>query len=329
MNNSQNKIMFNRVALVTCTIFALVLEACTPTPSDSENIKSTIEADLYITILGTAQDAGYPQAGCKKACCNLFWNGKTEREYPVSLGLTDVKSGKKYLFEATPDIKFQLEQLSEKNNTQTFVPDGIFLTHAHIGHYAGLMDLGHEVMGAKGVPVYAMPRMKSFLETNGPWSQLVEIGNIDLRQLTNNQSVELENGIEVTPFHVPHRDEFSETVGYRIEGKKGAVLFIPDIDKWAKWERDIVEEIRKVDRVLIDGTFLKNGELPNRDMSQIPHPFVEESMELFEDLPADEKQKIIFIHFNHTNPLIWDAAEIERVEKVGFQVARRGSIIEL
>jgi len=310
-------------------IFALILGACTSTPPDSENVISDIEADQYITILGTAQDAGYPQAGCKKACCNLFWAGKKEREYPVALGLTDKKSGKKYLFEATPDIKFQLEALSEKKNTQTFVPDGIFLTHAHIGHYTGLMDLGHEVMGAKGVPVYAMPRMKSFLETNGPWSQLVEMGNIKLRQLTKNESVELENGIKVTPFRVPHRDEFSETVGYRIEGKKRSALFIPDIDKWAKWERNIIEEISRVDIALLDGTFLKNGELPNRDMSQIPHPFVAESMELFKDLPTSEKQKIIFIHFNHTNPLIWDDAEIERVEKAGFQVAKRGSIIEM
>jgi len=310
-------------------IFALILGACTAPPPDSENVISDIEADQYITILGTAQDAGYPQAGCKKACCNLFWAGKKEREYPVALGLTDKKSGKKYLFEATPDIKFQLEALSEKKNTQTFVPDGIFLTHAHIGHYTGLMDLGHEVMGTKDVPVYAMPRMKSFLETNGPWSQLVEMGNIKLRQLTKNESVELENGIKVTPFRVPHRDEFSETVGYRIEGKKRSALFIPDIDKWAKWERNIIEEISRVDIALLDGTFLKNGELPNRDMSQIPHPFVAESMELFKDLPTSEKQKIIFIHFNHTNPLIWDDAEIERVEKAGFQVAKRGSIIEM
>ncbi len=309
--------------------FALILGACTSTPPDSENIVSDIEAEQYITILGTAQDAGYPQAGCKKVCCNLFWQEKTDREYPVALGLTDVKAGRKYLFEATPDIKFQLEELSEKKNTQTFVPDGIFLTHAHIGHYTGLMDLGHEVMGAKDVPVYAMPRMKSFLETNGPWSQLVKLGNIELRQLTNNELVDLDNGIKVTPFRVPHRDEFSETVGYQIEGEKRKILFIPDIDKWSKWERDIIKEIGKVDMALLDGTFLKNGELPNRDMSEIPHPFVEESMALFKDLPESERRKVMFIHFNHTNPLIWDKSEIERVEKAGFQVAKRGIRIEI
>ncbi len=310
-------------------IFALILGACTSPSTNSENVKSNTEADQYITILGTAQDAGYPQAGCKKACCNLFWNGKIEQEYPVALGLTDTKSGQKYLFEATPAIKFQLEELSEKENSKTFVPDGIFLTHAHIGHYTGLKDLGREVMGTQGVPVYVMPRMKSFLETNGPWSQLVKLGNIKLQQLAKNEAIALENGIKVTPFRVPHRDEFSETVGYRIEGKNRKVIFIPDIDKWAKWERDIKEEISKVDMALLDGTFLKNGELPNRDMSEIPHPFVEESMTLFENLPENEKQKIMFIHFNHTNPLIWDNAEIERVEKVGFRVAKRGIRIEI
>ena len=57
-------------------------------------------------------------------------------------------------------------------------PDGIFLTHAHIGHYIGLMYLGKEAMNADQVPVYAMTRMKGFLIQNGPWSQLLKINNI-------------------------------------------------------------------------------------------------------------------------------------------------------
>eukprot|EP00957_Ditylum_brightwellii_P156501 11911053-Ditylum_brightwellii.AAC.1 len=62
-------------------------------------------------------------------------------------------------------------------------PDGIFLTHAHIGHYTGLMYLGREALGAVDVPVYAMPRMRSFLKNNGPWSQLVSLGNINIQNL--------------------------------------------------------------------------------------------------------------------------------------------------
>ena len=43
-------------------------------------------------------------------------------------------------------------------------PKGIFLTHAHIGHYSGLIHLGKEALGAKGISVYAMPKMSFFLK---------------------------------------------------------------------------------------------------------------------------------------------------------------------
>lgn len=311
-------------------LFLVFFGTCTRPASESSNTKTETQAEQFLLVLGTAQDAGYPQAGCLKACCEAHWSGRVERQFPVSLGLVNRSSNQSWLFEATPDVKDQLAMLAAHlPKTQTFIPDGIFLTHAHIGHYTGLMDFGHEVMGAKGIPVYAMPRMKDFLTTNGPWSQLVEFGNILLSELNNNKTVELAEGLRVTPIRVPHRDEFSETVGYRIEGKKRKALFIPDIDKWAKWERDIIAEIRAVDIALLDGTFLKNGELPNRDMSEIPHPFVAESMELFKDLSDSEKQKIMFIHFNHTNPLIWNAQEREEVEQAGFRVARQREIIEL
>ena len=88
-----------------------------------------------------------------------------------------------------------------------------------------------------------MPRMAEFLKTNGPWSQLVELGNIDVFSIQDNQAVSvLHEEVSVTPLRVPHRDEFSETVGYRIEGPKRSALFIPDIDKWTVWERSLVEE---------------------------------------------------------------------------------------
>ena len=41
---------------------------------------------------------------------------------------------------------------------------GVFLTHAHIGHYTGLMNFGNEAMGTKELPVFCMPKMKSFFK---------------------------------------------------------------------------------------------------------------------------------------------------------------------
>jgi len=281
----------------------------------------------FITVLGIAQDAGFPQADCDKEHCRQYWNGTVDKRLVVSLGLTDAATGQNWIFEATPDFPEQLHALKTESGIENL--SGIFLTHAHIGHYTGLMYLGRESMGASNIPVYAMPQMSGFLNANGPWSQLVSQQNIAVNRLTADSTVKLTDHVSVTPFLVPHRDEFSETVGYRIESAVKKVLFMPDIDKWHVWDKNISEQIRAVDAALLDATFFSADELPGRDMAEIPHPYVEESLEQFSDLPASEKKKIIFIHFNHTNPLILDSPEREYVEKLGYRVASEGDMISL
>ncbi|MGN8225347.1 MBL fold metallo-hydrolase [Gracilimonas sp. BCB1] len=299
----------------------LIIYGCADNPPTEE------QPEQFITILGIAQDAGFPQADCLKEHCQQFWEGKAKKRHVVSLGLTDQSTGQNWMFEATPDFTTQLHQLKKTSGNDDL--SGVFLTHAHIGHYTGLMYLGHEVMGASEVPVYAMSRMKSYLQTNGPWSQMVAMENISLQELRSDSTIRLTPSLSVTPFLVPHRDEYSETVGYRISSPNKDVLFIPDINKWHIWEKDITEEINRVDLALLDGTFYDSAELPGRDMSEIPHPYVEESIRLFENLPASEKSKVMFIHFNHTNPLILDSPERRKVEKLGFKVASEGLTIRL
>lgn len=306
----------------TLILSALLLVFCSrPEPSPKE------PSNQYITVLGIAQDAGFPQAGCEKGNCNQFWLGNEEKRYVVSLGLIDKTTDQSWMFEATPDFKEQIHMMKEEYKKAEL--SGIFLTHAHIGHYTGLMQLGHEVMGSNNIPVYAMPRMKNYLEENGPWSQLVNFENIDLIEQQHDSTMKISDQLSVTPFLVPHRDEYSETVGYRIESPNTKVLFIPDINKWNVWDRDIVEEISKMDHAFVDATFFDSNELPGRDMSQIPHPFVEESIELFKDMPDSERAKVIFIHFNHTNPLILNSMERKQVENLGFRVAYEGMKIDL
>lgn len=284
--------------LIIAIFFSLI--AC-----QQETIESKIELATtpYIKILGIAQDAGYPQVGCQKACCQRVKDNPELRQKVIALGLIDPTSGERWLFEATPDFREQYDNLmavEPKADTLS----GIFLTHAHIGHYTGLMQLGREVMGAKNVPVFAMPKMRKFLYSNGPWRQLTTLNNIKINRLFADSTIVLNQNLSVTPLLVPHRDEFSETVGFLIQSKNKSLLFIPDIDKWSKWNRDILALIKQVDYAFLDATFFQNGEIAGRDMSEIPHPFVEESMSLFNQLPPKEKSKIYFIHFNHTNPLL-------------------------
>ena len=283
----------------------------------------------YITVLGIAQDAGYPQIDCEKECCMLFYDGLEDKKLVSCLGLVDLNDKKKYIFDATPDFTEQTQLLKTNHLDNGNIIDGLFLTHAHIGHYTGLMYLGFEALGANKVPVYAMPRMKDYLETNGPWSQLLTFNNIELKALQNDSIVVLNNDLKVTPLLVPHRDEYSETVGYIIEGQHKKALFIPDIDKWETWERNIIEEVKKIDYAFLDASFFRDGEI-DRDMSKIPHPFTSETTTLFENESLETKSKIYFIHFNHTNPTILDNHKLkDSIQNLGFNFAKEGMTLPL
>ena len=285
----------------------------------------------FLVVLGIAQDGGAPQAGTKK---HPGWDDPAARRHATCLAIVDPDSGRRWMIDATPDFREQLHRLDVVTPVEK-VPglDGIFLTHAHMGHYTGLMFLGHESMGAREVPVHAMPRMAQYLTESGPWSQLVRKQNIRLVPLAGGTPVEIDRRMRVTPFLVPHRQEYSEVVGYRIQGPTRSVLFIPDIDRWEDWDAQgvrIEDEIARVDVAYLDGTFFANGEIPGRDMSTFPHPFIAKSMERFASLPARERAKVRFIHLNHTNPALRrDSPARREIETKGFKVAEEGERVGL
>lgn len=283
-----------------------------------------------LVVLGTVQDAGSPQIDCKKECCEQLFDQPDLKRKVTSLGLIDGQSGKTYLFEATPDIGEQLRSLNELAQSGSDIPNGVFVTHAHIGHYSGLMYFGMEAAHTKEVDLYVMPRMKEFLETNGPWSQLVAKNNISIKTLEAHKTEVLSDDLKIAPLLVPHRDEYSETVGYIIEGPSKKALFIPDIDKWSHWDVNITQLITQVDYAFLDATFYDAEELPGRDLTKVLHPFVTDSMARFEELDAEEKGKVYFIHLNHTNPLLnKDSEAYKTVYSKGYHVARYGEVFKL
>lgn len=285
----------------------------------------------FVTVLGVAQDGGYPQAGCLRACCQRAWDDPTQARSVVCLAIVDPASKQRWLVECTPDFRQQLHALDElAPSLQGLEPAGILLTHAHIGHYTGLIHLGREAMGAKQVPVYAMPRMEEFLRTNGPWKLLLESKSIELRKLEADRALVLNERISVTPMAVPHRDEFSETVAFRIRGPSASILFLPDIDQWDLWDRSIEGELDQVDVAYLDATFFDDTELPGRNMREIQHPLVLESIRRFGALAPEQRKKIRFIHFNHTNPLLNpDSDASRRVRGAGLSVAEQGERVGL
>ncbi len=279
----------------------------------------------FTLVLGIAQDGGAPQAGSRQ---HPGWEDAAYRHWTACLAIVDPASRQRWLIDATPDFKEQLHLLDQAAPTAASPGlDGIFLTHAHMGHYLGLAHLGHEALGARGIPVFAMPRMGEFLARNGPWGQLVRLGNIELKPLRADAPVELNGRISVTPIPVPHRQEYSEVVAFHVQGPHHSVLYLPDIDGWQEWEEAgvLIEEwLRRVDLAYVDGTFFANGEIPGRDMTGFPHPFISASLQRWQDLPAAEKRKVRFIHLNHTNPALRpDSPQLRHLEDAGFAVARR------
>ncbi|MDY8134156.1 MBL fold metallo-hydrolase [Aquimarina sp. 2201CG5-10] len=314
--------------LVFLIVSILIISCKKPQESLKDQSNLPTENNQYITVLGIAQDGGFPHINNTDEFTDVKKN-VVDKELVVALGVVDQKEKKKFLFEATPDMPEQLANLDREHLHSNTIIDGILITHAHIGHYTGLMHLGREAMGAKGIPVYAMPKMKSFLEKNGPWSQLVALNNIQIKPLQDEVTIALTKTIKITPFIVPHRDEYSETVGYTIKGVQKTALFIPDINKWSLWEKSIVDEVKKVDYAFVDATFFENGEIP-RPMSEVPHPFIEETIKLFENESEAIKSKIIFIHFNHSNPAMNKKYKGRiALEKEGYRFANTGDIFPL
>lgn len=292
----------------------LCLAACAAGPGEvprEEPLKEAATAPGWrLVVLGTAQDGGMPHIGCEKGPCAAARRGERPAARVACLGLTD--GARHFLFEATPDLPAQLHALGARR------PDGIFLTHAHLGHYLGLAFLGKEALGAKGVPVHGTERLREFLRRDAPWRLLVEEGRIDLR---DNADVDL-GGVRVTSFPVPHRSEISDTVGYRIEGPRRAAIFVPDTDAWSRWDRDIRALVESADLAFLDATFFSAAELPGRSMAEVPHPLVPDTMERLAGLG----DRVRLLHLNHSNPLWEDARP---VEERGFRLAREGEAFDL
>lgn len=305
---------------------ALMLNACAELPS-AKNTDALL-CHVEFIILGIGQDGGAPQIGNPD---DPAWTDPTLKLWAASGALIDHRNDSRYLFEATPDMREQmnlLDNISDGGNAPLGL-SGVFLTHAHIGHYAGLIFAGHESIGSQGLKVFPLPRMQKYLQTNGPWEQLVNYKNIDLISMTPKNPIVFNDDLSVTAHLVPHRDEYSETAGYVINGPSKSVLFLPDIDDWDRWETEfntrIEDMLSQVDVAYLDATFFDNNEILGRDMSKFPHPRVVDSMKRFENLPKTEQEKVRFFHINHSNKIRYTTSDqYHLVEQRGFKVAKRG-----
>lgn len=321
-------------------ILALAIGLAAAVPVQGQSVR--------VRALGTAQDGGIPHAACACGRCEAAREDPSRRRLVASLAIIVGGDGDAraegegdplvYLIDATPDVRLQLDALRDvrddpPDRVDREPVDGILLTHAHVGHYSGLAFFGFEAINTRGLPVWCTPRMAEFLRRNEPWAQLVRIGNIEVRESPAGEAIELPGGVRVEPVRVPHRDELSDTVGYRIEGPDRSVLYIPDTEPWRTWRPplpDPLELLGSADILIVDATFYSPEELPGRHASSIGHPLVVETMDLLEPLVREGRVEVYFTHFNHSNPVLEPESGAARaVEARGFRVVREGEEWEL
>lgn len=323
------------------SILALALASgCQESPSGPGSLPASqsVPDTPYAVVLGTAQDGGLPQLGCRKDCCEPARTDPDRRRLVSSVLVVDPVEGRRWLLDATPDLPEQVERARpyadprEESDPGGRPPlfDAVLLTHAHMGHCLGLLHLGREAYGAEGQRVVCTPRMARVLREEAPWSLLVEAGHVELVEVEPGASLELSPRVRAEALPVPHRAEFSDTVGWRITTPEGSLLHLPDIDKWDRWELDLREVVRSVDVALLDATFYGGDELPGRDIREVPHPFVVETLETTAQWSPEERARIRLIHLNHTNPLHRSQSEAAtRVRAAGLAVAREGEVLPL
>ena len=316
---------------------------------------------VTVTVLGTAQDGGLPQPGCYLPCCEAARADPSLRRMPIALGVAG-RDGTRHLIEAS---RFLGEQLDLWKISGTFPEDedgsgggraarkcpvnSVTITHAHLGHVDGLGLFGREVINSEKLPLNCSETFKMrALEKNPVWSKMVEQGCIEPHVWTSEEEFSAagtaEAGFMINAIPIPHRAELSDTHALLLESTESGrrLLFLPDHDDWdqtlkavgcASVQEWLVDKL-DVDIALLDGTFFNPGsELGNvRNVAEIPHPPVAETLVKLGKKPGGEKKdrRFIFCHLNHTNPLCNpDSTERKLVEEAGWEIASEGDVFVL
>ncbi|MFB6144758.1 MAG: MBL fold metallo-hydrolase [Candidatus Nanohaloarchaea archaeon] len=263
---------------------------------------------MKVEVLGNVQDGGVPHLGCSCEVCEKAREDPKEAKYVGSLMLkqNSEEDSVRYLIDATPDVRFQIKG---------DYLDGIFTSHGHLGHIAGLLFFGMEALDSSDLPVYCTEKTEHFLRNNDPWRLLIDRGQVDVNQIEDGEEIDILGGC-IEPVEVEHRYVNTDTVAFMIHGEEKKLFYLSDIDEWTENAEQAVES---ADIAIIDGTFWTKDEIERYE--EVPHPPIKESMDRFEDLDTE----VHFTHLNHTNPALReDSEEREELESRGFSVVEKG-----
>ncbi len=301
---------------------------------------------MKITVLGTASIGGVPEWDCTCPNCAAARKHTEHKRTRSSITVT-LDEHKHILFDAGHDLKTQLEanqltpnpETAEETYRETRL-DSVFLTHGHADHTVGVAEF---CTGKSfNLPLYAPPDLIDFLfgsETSPNY--FGELGRlsknyVDPCPLIEEATVTRLGEVDVRGFEIPHtqvledgRKYPSTTYAYEIEHDEKRVIYAPDLGELSP---RLLNRLEGVDVFLMDATFWWNNELDR--VSGIPvtsyqlgHVPQEASVELLKDRGIG---RVIYTHFNHTNPVLDKSGHYRKiVENAGQEISYDGMKIVL
>ncbi|MGE3850794.1 MAG: MBL fold metallo-hydrolase [Planctomycetota bacterium] len=280
--------------------------ASNPAPHSTTRGRHVMPTSLR--FLGTAQDGGLPQFGCRCARCQAARLDPTRRRTAAAVLLTDDATGYRLLIDPSPDLARQYDALPP--GSPSSICDAVAITHVHWGHWIGLGLFGREVSAAQGLPVFATPAVHAFLREHQPARLAFELGHLRAEEVPAGTTREA-GPFALHAHAVVHRSEFADVVAWRVTASdrpRGGLLYCPDIDRWTD---DVVALATACDVALVDATFGSPDELPGRDLATIPHPLARTTMAALAPAVA-AGTRVGLIHLNHSNPLADADSDLRR-----------------
>lgn len=292
---------------------------------------------MKVIVLGSAQDGGFPQWDCNCVNCQLSRSGELRFRLRSSLALED-DLGNIIILDASPDLKHQVDVIGSSRqrigricSDRVSPIDAILITHAHWGHVMGLLEFS---AGASfEVPVYCSPSVSSIIYASPVFRSLIDGDFIRIMEFKDNIPLEIVNYrgqktyFKLEAFKVPHREDFTDTYGFKIFHKSSSITYIPDIKVL---DEEIIRKIDDTDFLFFEGTFYWDDELwrvskIKRTSKELGHIPIVESLLILRELEIDMKY---YIHLNHTNPVLRSGSDERRsVEDAGIKIVDDGLVI--
>ena len=304
---------------------------------------------MKIRVLGAGAGGGFPQWNCNCHNCKRVRSGAMRGQRRTQSSVAVSGDGINWLlFNASPDIRSQLEAFPESHPRQGIRDTGIkaiLLIDSQIDHTTGLLMLREST---SPLEVYCSDMVKQDLTTGFPLFNMLEH-----YCKVNHHSIPLDGTgftipaladlkfyshalISKAPPYSPHRHDPhpGDNVGVVVEqistGRK--LYYAPGL---GAMEPQVQRAMATADCVLVDGTFWQHDEMSRAgvcdklalEMGHLPQSG---PAGMIEALTATAPGRKILIHINNTNPILdEDSAERKQLDASGIEVAYDGMTIDL